>query len=235
MGNGPLPPQNPAMNTSVIAAKADARGPFPRARVDARMVELWVFTVLLTLLNWPLFCGGNTDLFAFVPEQIRAGQWWRVITHSFVHVSWYHFLLDAMAFLFLYQGLSSGKRWQRLGVVAASIGGSLLAALWISPELLSLYGLRGLSGVAHGLMLFSMLEMLSVKHRDLQTKVIGLLGATAVFAKVLWEMYFDTAFFASFHLGLFGVPVVACHAGGVLGAFLFWWTAKIRRRPSASA
>lgn len=208
------------MNACHIAAASSARGPFPRARMEGRFVELWVFTVLLAVLNWPLFCGGNTDLFAFSPEAIRNGQWWRIITHPLVHVSWYHFLLDAAAFLFLYHGLPAERPWQRLGCVAASAAGGLLMALWISPGLLEAHGLRGLSGVDHGLMLFSMLETARSQRVDRRTRWFAWAGVAAVLGKALFEIDTGGAFFASFHFGLLGVPVVACHLGGAVGAFL---------------
>ena len=225
--------QTNAMGAGVIAAPSNARGPFPRARMAPRLIELWVFTVLLAVLNWPLFCGGNTGLFAFHPEAVGAGEWWRILTHPLVHVSWYHFLLDAAAFLILYHGLRAEKSWQRLGCVVLSAVGSLLVALWVSPGLLATHGLSGLSGVDHGLMLFSLLETVVSRRADLRTRWLAVLGIAAVVGKILFEASTGSAFFASLHLGLLGVPIVACHAGGALAALLFW--GFVRSRWGASA
>lgn len=201
---------------------SSAHGPFPRARMQSRFVELWVFTVLLAVLNWPLFCGGDTGLFAFSPAAVEAGQWWRIVTHPLVHVSWYHFLLDAAAFLILYHGLPVERPWQRLGCVAASAAGSLLMAQWISSDLVGLHGLCGLSGVDHGLMLFSLLETAGSRRMDRRARMLTGLGIVAVLGKVLFEICTGGAFFASVHFGLLGVPVVACHLGGAVAALLFW-------------
>lgn len=199
-----------------------ARGPFPRARMQSRFVELWVFTVLLAVLNWPLFCGGDTGLFAFSPAAVKAGEWWRIVTHPLVHVSWYHFLLDAAAFLILYHGLPVEKPWQRLGCVAASAAGSLLVAQWLSPDLVDIHGLCGLSGVDHGLMLFSLLDTVAARREDRLTCWLAILGLLAILGKVVFELSTGAAFFASAHFGLLGIPIVACHLGGVLAALLFW-------------
>ena len=81
---------------------------------------------------------------------VRAGEWWRLVTYPFVHVSWYHLLLDAAAFFTAYVELRHRRGLERLGFVAAAGAGGLLAAWWLAPIVFT-RGLCGLSGVAHGL------------------------------------------------------------------------------------
>src|SRR5712671_432519 len=67
--------------------------------------ELSAITLLLVVLNWPLLYGTCNQALVFLPAPVRNGEWWRVLAHPFVHVTWYHLLLDGSAFLLLYKDL----------------------------------------------------------------------------------------------------------------------------------
>jgi rhomboid family GlyGly-CTERM serine protease len=203
------------MNASSVITTA-ARGPIPRAAGAELRAETLMFALLLGVLNLPLFIGGSTAPLAFQAEAVAAGEWWRLFTHPFVHVSWYHFLLDGAAFLCLYANLLAEQRWKRFAAVAASSAGSLLVA-WGASPLIADHGLCGLSGAAHGLMAFSALETLAILKASRATRIIALVGLVAVVAKCVVEVATGGAFFTGLHFDLLGTPIVACHAGGVLG------------------
>ena len=76
-------------------------------------IELAACAILIVLLNLPLLEGRFDTRFAFLPEAVRAGEWWRVFTHPFVHVSLYHLALDAAAFFVLYAELRDNRRRER--------------------------------------------------------------------------------------------------------------------------
>jgi rhomboid family GlyGly-CTERM serine protease len=178
----------------------------------------FVFAFVLLLANGPLFWGGSTELLAFNPARVAAGEWWRVITHPFVHVSAYHLLLDGAAFLMLCADL---RRWsvvRRLAAIAACGLGSALAAM-ISP-LLQAHGLSGLSGIAHGLMAITSLE--SVARGDSWERGIGWCSLAIVLIKAGVEAATGHALLSFLHFGLMGTPIAVCHAGGVLGGLLFY-------------
>src|SRR5437867_2859791 len=122
-------------------------------------VELGFWAALIALLNLPLLDGGCAASLIFEPRRVVAGEWWRLFSHPFVHVSWYHLMLDATAFLLLYRELDGSKWFERVGYLLASGAGSLLVSLWAAP-LVQTRGLCGLSGIAHGLMTVSALGML---------------------------------------------------------------------------
>jgi rhomboid family GlyGly-CTERM serine protease len=201
------------------AMPVSAQGSIPRAADAGLRAELLGFAFLLVLLNLPLFAGRSTAALAFQADAVAADEWWRFLTHPFVHVSWYHLLLDGAAFLSLYANLHAEKRWQRLTYVSASAAGSLIVALCASP-LIATHGLCGLSGAAHGLMAVSSLEMLSLSKADRSTRTVALSGFLAVAAKCVFELASGHALFAGLHFGLLGTPIVACHAGGVLGGVI---------------
>jgi membrane associated rhomboid family serine protease len=166
---------------------------------------------------------------------VRQGEWWRLATHPFAHVTWYHLLLDAAALLLAYAELGSRRGFERLGFVIAAGAGSLLVAWGFSP-LVATNGLGGLSGIAHGLTAVVGLEMLC-KESDAGLRIAGLLCFLSVVGKSLIEAVTCEVLFASWHLGSLGTPVAVSHAGGVLGALAAVWLLAVlqnRRQPPAS-
>ena len=178
--------------------------------------ELWWFLAAILLLNAPLFIGLPLPGLMFFPDAIANGDWWRLATHPFVHVSWYHLLLDATAFLVLYHGLIQKQLRVRLSYVAATGAGSLLAALWAAPTIGQL-GFCGLSGVAHGLMAIAALEWMVIHQKDKLIFRLGVLSFIIVTAKCFWEAATSQALAGFLHFSLMGTPIVVCHAGGVVG------------------
>lgn len=183
-------------------------------------IELALFAALLVLFNLPLLFGGFSTRCIFHLAAVHAGEWWRVLTHPFVHVSWYHLVLDAAAFFLAYTELQHRRLGSRLALVTAAGAGSLIAAIVASP-LVATHGLCGLSGVAHGLTAVVALETLR-RSDDKLFRWGGLLCFVGVVGKGVWEAIAGNVLFASWHLGSLGTPIAACHAGGILGALTIW-------------
>ena len=150
----------------------------------------------------------------FSVADIGDGQWWRILTWPFVHVSRYHLLLDGCAFLLLYSGLEASGKTRAFYFFGAAFG-SLLLPLAVSPEIIET-GLCGLSGPAHGLLGIQALE-LSAKPRN---RKLGLFLLFGLLGKCGWELATGQVFLQGVHLGDIGHPVVATHAGGVLGSIV---------------
>ncbi len=209
-------------NTMLTTQPATEGFPGPPAAALARRApEVWLFTVLLVGLNLHTV---GVDLVApqiFLPAAVSAGEWWRLATHPFVHVSWYHLLLDAGAFLCLYGILAGHKLHRRLVLLFGCGTGSLVATLWMMPEISHL-GLGGLSGIGHGLLLVVGLDWAFGKNVDAPLRRVGWLCVAAVALKSSYEMRTGELAFSSMHLGLTGVPMVACHGGGALGGAAAW-------------
>lgn len=207
----------------MIATLSSPRVASEAQAIDHRSLrlELGCFVLLLTLVNLPLVTGGLSSSFAFHPDLVRQGEWWRLATHPFAHVTWYHLLLDAAAFLLAYAELGSRRGFERLVFVIAAGAGSLLVAWGISP-LVATNGLCGLSGIAHGLTAVVGLEMLR-KESDTGLRVAGLLCFLSVAAKCLIEAVTGDVLFAFWHLASLGTPIAVSHAGGALGALAALW------------
>jgi rhomboid family GlyGly-CTERM serine protease len=180
------------------------------------------FAGLLLAINVPFIAGLSPAPWVYAPQAVQAGEWWRVLSFPWVHVSWYHLLLDGVAFLMLYQGLGERRLIGRLTVILAAALGSLGAATIAAPNL-AVTGLCGLSGIDHGLMAFTSLEMIFAKTANRQTPRVGLISLGLVVAKSVYEAITGTAFLSFLHFGLMGSPIAAGHAGGVLGGVAAFW------------
>lgn len=191
--------------------KPNKRGWIGRTR------PIWAWSLILLVVNLPLFWGEIRTSMIFLPEAVVAGQWWRIITYPLVHLSWYHLVLDAGAFIILLQCLEE-KRWvaKTLYLVGASAG-SLLISLAMDPTIFQ-RGLTGLSGIAHGLMAVTALEM--IRHHHLRYWGLSCLALVAI--KCIYELGSGQVVFEFMHMGQCGYPMATSHAGGVLGSLVFF-------------
>src|SRR5262245_45811068 len=122
------------MNVATLDSKL-AQGPTPCAsRISARGAELLVFLAMIIGCNLHLFAGGFPEATVFLPERVAAGEWWRLVTHAFAHLSWYHLALDGAGFLILYRSLPIPTRAGRLLIVASSVAGSLASAAFMDAR-----------------------------------------------------------------------------------------------------
>lgn len=190
--------------------------------ICGKKTELFIFATIILLCNLHLFTNTfpeNTGLF---PENLFAGEWWRIFTHYFAHLSWYHLLIDTGAFLILF--FSIEKKTRYLYFAACAVG-SLVTPL-IFSEIIYSNGLCGLSGIAHGLMVVAALEMTTNK----QTKFLGWLAFSIVLIKTTIELTFSTAALSFLHIGDVGIPIAECHAGGIIGSLITYFIiTKLKR------
>lgn len=193
----------------------------PAPHINNKLIIV-IWTAILLMVNYPLFIGDVRSQLIFFPDVVLTGQWWRILTHPFVHLSWYHLLLDGVAFVVLYHLLEESRNIVRLFYSMTAGMGALLFSVLVDPAIYQ-RGLCGLSGAAHGLMVISALEML--RHR--QQRSLGLLCLGIVVAKSIYELCSGQVFLESLHMGLTGQPVAASHAGGVLGGLLAFFSIKI--------
>ena len=182
-------------------------------KLKAVTCDVWILLLLIAVFNLHLLGVPVKSIQVFYPSAVAAGEWWRLVTHPFVHVSWYHLMLDAGAFFLLYAGLRESRIYQRLLALVPCAGLSLLAAVCFVKDIDSV-GLCGLSGTAHGLMALTGLEMMQMKKSHL---VPGILSFLAVTLKSIVEFIDGQVLFDFMHMGQCGTPLAACHLGGVVG------------------
>ena len=218
MNAGQLLPPRPVLQPGrgCLEIRPSVSAPAPEMFPLQRRPECAVFAAVLLLSYWPVWTGASPDALIFRPAAVAAGEWWRLLTHAFVHVTWYHLLLDASAFLILLRSLIEPKMFRRLAYVAAGAIGSALFSWWGDPTI-SVTGLCGLSGVAHGLAAISACEWLT---RSSAERRLGIIALILVVGKAALEVLSGQMLFSSMHFGLLGIPVATAHAGGIIGALL---------------
>ncbi len=202
----------------------------------SRSWDIVLLSALLLAASVPLVVrGAPPPGLAYLPSAVAHGEWWRLLTHPFVHVSRYHLLLDGVAFVSLLASLADRRPGDRLALGAASAAASLGAASLLPGETTT-FGLCGLSGVGHGLVagaaVFSLREERDPSARRTAAIVLAVVGVKAVIEAASGRLLFDLV-----HLGDLGRPNRLCHLGGVLGGTLaaLVLSALVARRPSGSA
>ncbi len=169
-----------------------------------------LFVLLLTAFSVLLPLAGGEQ----VPWMIGGGSLsLSFFTHLWIHQSLYHLLLDGSAFMSLW-AFSRGGTLRRLLLCLSANAGSVAAVLMTGLQGSGAFG--GLSGVAHGLMAVVAIEWMQEQDRSLSRAGIALLSI--LFLKCGIELWTGAPAFSALHLGDIGTPLVACHAGGVLGA-----------------
>jgi len=58
-----------------------------RSSLSSMQRECALMLVLLACLNFPLFFGAPSTRFIFRADAVAAGEWWRLLTHPWVHIS----------------------------------------------------------------------------------------------------------------------------------------------------
>ncbi|CAB5103682.1 hypothetical protein D3OALGA1CA_1603 [Olavius algarvensis associated proteobacterium Delta 3] len=181
-------------------------------RIASLPGELLVFLILIAAMNLHLLGIGTGHPWIYLPDAVHSGEWWRLVTHPFVHVSWYHLALDAGAFWLLYKNLDEKRAFRKLLIAIVCGGAGLLGAVLFSADIAKT-GLCGLSGTAHGLMAYAGLEMTLPR----RSRRVGLVTFLLVFVKSVYEAATGTVVFDFMHMGLCGSPLAICHLGGVIG------------------
>ncbi len=197
--------------------------------------EMLLFVGLIVVFSGPVFLGSPWYSMMFQPAAVKAGESWRLLTHPFVHITWYHLLLDASAFLLLYHGLLERKITRRLIYVVAAAAGSLLLS-WLAAPAISTGGLCGLSGIAHGLMAISAVELMVAQPRGSPEWRIGAFTFAIVVCKAAFEAISGRILFGFLYFGMVGEPVTVSHAGGIVGGlFAVLLLRSAKRAPSAKS
>ena len=214
-----------AMNRTVAIVRPPEKG---RATLNPAFIsrleaDTLLFAVAVCILNAPLLFDGNALDFVFTTGPVLRGQWWRILTHPFVHVSWYHLILDGSAFFLLYRQLGNLPIPVRLGLFASCLAGSIAGALVATGGSVA-QGLCGLSGIAHGLMAYIALRNCS---RLPQERLSGATTLLFLLIKSICEWFTGIPFLNFLHFGNIGDPILAAHLGGVVAAGVFYLTALV--------
>lgn len=175
--------------------------------------DLLLMVLLLLVTNGHLIGVSDPQQYLLTMDGLQAGGVHRLFTHAFLHTSWYHLLLDSSALFFLYTMISRSPL-ERLTVFLFALLGSVIGAFIGTAGLLP-DGLCGLSGAAHGIIVFVSLRMIQ-KASTKGERWLYLTAVIVTFCKSMYEVYSGGVLFSSLHMGNVGSPVVSCHLGSVL-------------------
>ena len=192
----------------------------PTSGISGKNIEMLLWVVLLMACNSSLLRGHVAEHFVFDPAQVASGEWYRIFSAPFTHVSWYHLGLDSAAFMLLWNALQEKTFGGRYLYLLGCWLGSLALPLIFSTDVYAI-GLCGLSGITHGLFAVIALEM--IYHQNIDTgRFLGKALMAGLFTKVGLEILWGDKAVSALHLGDIGTPIVTSHLGGIVGGILFF-------------
>lgn len=161
------------------------------------------------------------ELFTLYPSNIEVKQWWRIITHLFVHSDACHFILDFFIFIVLYLMLHETMPRKMIYLIIIAM------AVTISCIMLSKYDwVCGLSGLNYGL--FTMICCMDSSHAALRGSSrtsLTLILLISIVAKTSIELIAMLILDQNIYYPFFGYISSESHAGGIIGGlicYLHW-------------
>ena len=187
-------------------------------QIRGRLTRLPIVTLLLVFINVLVYCLVTTNStwtpglsFSLVLEMRESaaiqGQWWRLLTSAFLHLTFVH-LISNLVFLFFLGWIAEslfGHLRLLLLWMACSIAGAIAELVFLKPGSVAL----GASGVVYGLM-GTLLGIYGFRANTLSTRV-RFLGI------VLLVLIVGIGLGGDWHVRGRLVPA---HAGGLLAGFL---------------
>jgi rhomboid family GlyGly-CTERM serine protease len=136
---------------------------------------LSAFCLLLTLAGPQL-----SPVLRYDRAAIAAGEWWRLLSGNFVHLGYWHLVLNVLSLVLLVvlcpERLSAGEWLRRLGVIGM---GMSLCLYFLSPWVQTYVGL---SGLIYGLF------VLGLGRQALTRDRIAIACLVFLVARITWEM-----------------------------------------------
>lgn len=182
----------------------------------------WQAPLVLMALLLFIECLGDAgrEWLAYDRAAIEAGQFWRLLTGSLVHLGWWHWFLNELGLMVLVllcpQPLPL-REWA-VRVVFLAVGMALGLYVWV-PELTQYVGM---SGVIHGLFVLGLVPQ--VRRGDL----IALGCLLYLLGKIGWELYAGAP--VSDEQAIGGRVIVESHLFGVLAALGYGLLHSLRSR-----
>lgn len=202
-----------------------------------RSRELWLPPAALMLLLTLIELGGDPlrELLRYDRAAIASGEWWRLLTGNFVHLGWYHWMLNELGLLVLVllcPDRLSMAVWTRRVVF---LGVAMTLGLYYFVPDIRWY--VGMSGAIHGLFVLGLVP------QALKRDLIAAGCLAYLLGKIGWELFAGAP--VSDEQALGGSVLVESHLYGTLAAFVYgvafrsFWRPEVivlpfRKRESAA-
>ncbi|OUS02163.1 rhombosortase [Gammaproteobacteria bacterium 42_54_T18] len=180
----------------------------------------WWFSLLVLVIIFTTASFGDslTQALSLKREMISQGEWWRIITGQFVHLTTNHTLLNATGYIILCFGfrkeVTATEEMITLFIATIGVG---LGIYWFNPEM-AWYA--GLSGAIYGLLVSN--AMIGAK----KTPYLSAFFLFFVTTKIIYEQFFAEPDRATAAL-IGGEVAIDSHLYGAIvgiipGAFWVW-------------
>lgn len=193
-----------------------------KARRSTNLRHCWIGFAILAAISLLLELGGDEARAALAWNRaaIEAGEFWRLLTGHFVHLSLSHLLLNLVGLALVVWITGHAYGWSRwLFVVLLSIV-SINAGFWFLYPELDWY--VGISGFLNGILAAGL--VIGVANREWESIAL----AVVVIIKLTWEQTVGPMPGSTSTAG--GTVIVDAHiygaVGGLLAAALLWRSAK---------
>lgn len=196
----------------MLKSDAESRGSMI-TEATRRTLQTWAAPLALMLFLFATELGGAPlrEAWRYDRAAVDAGQWWRLLTCSFVHLGWYHWFLNEMGLVVLVllcpQRVAPLEWLRRLLVLCI---GMALCLHFFVPRL---HSYVGMSGVIHGLFVLGLMPQVLKKDLIALGCLLFLLG------KLVYELYAGAP--VSDETAIGGSVITESHFYGALAAFAY--------------
>lgn len=141
-----------------------------------------LLALLLAIAAWQALPAALRALLRFEPEAVAAGQWWRLLSAHWIHLSPMHAALNACGLALCWALADASWTLRRLVVRMALLGLVISLLLWaFSPQTRDYVGL---SGVLYGLIVWILLPAALLRRERMATLVLAM-----VLARLFWQSW----------------------------------------------
>lgn len=191
------------------------------ANSKSSMLLLIVCTGMISIFQ--SFSADAIELFRYENTIIKTGEWWRLLTGHFFHLSWSHLLLNLIGmWVIIYIFHPIMKPILLLASVFSLAIGTSLGLLLFRPDV-GWY--VGLSGLLHGFIIVGAIVNFRSRPR------FATLILSCVSVKLVWEQFFVDANAINFLIG--GRIIYDAHSygaiSGIILTFLFSFISYLNR------
>ncbi len=180
---------------------------------------LIVFLCVIAITNFQLLYTNDNYQYCLHVPSILEGEIWRILSHPFAHLSFYHLTTDVLVFLVLFRELKCyGKTPIYFLILVCWVVSSFSAMVSLPVYGISTFG--GLSGINYGLLMYyCMHQALTLGGKKIQIGFF-LISVLLLISQILAGV-FQMNLFENVHYGYVGRPILESHGGGILAGLIF--------------